>query len=113
MNVKQLKAAEAIFLARYPEGFESPEMSQVKKRHNMSKMVEFAQSSFAKRKFNDAAQICEDMVKTVSRSSMVSMFEKPRFRDFVRRLDTNEQHFLSAALRLMLHGKQEAGFDAM
>lgn len=113
MNVKQLRQAESIFLAQYPEGFESPELSGIGKRHNMGKMVEFAQANFTRRKFNDAPQICEDMIKAVGRSSMVSMFEKPRFRDFVRRLDTNEQHFLANALKRLLHGKQQAGLEAM
>ena len=113
VNNKQLKAAEAIFMAQYPEGFESPELANVGRRHNMGKMVEFVHSSFGKRKFNDAAQVCEDMVKAISRSSMVSMFEKPKFRDFARRLDSNEQHFMANALKRLLHGKQAAGFEAL
>ena len=113
VNEQKLKTAAAFFLAQYPEGFASPEMAAVNKKHNMKKMVELAQQSFAKRRFNDAEQIAEDMIKVVGRSSMVSMFEKPKFRDFVRRLDINEQHFLSNALKRMLHGKQQAGFEAM
>ncbi|MBT8139404.1 MAG: hypothetical protein KJP25_06535 [Gammaproteobacteria bacterium] len=113
MDVKKLKTAEAIFMAQYPQGFESAEMANVSKRHNMSKLVEFAQSSFTKRKFNDAAQICESMVKLIGRSSMVSMFEKPKFRDFVKCLDSNEQHFLANAMKRLLHGKQETGFEAL
>jgi hypothetical protein len=52
------------------------------------------------------------MVKAVSRSSMVSMFEKPRFKEFVQRMSTNEKAFLVNALSRMLHGNQEAGFTA-
>ncbi|MBT8148663.1 MAG: hypothetical protein KJO24_01950, partial [Gammaproteobacteria bacterium] len=45
--------------------------------------------------------------------SMVSMFEKPKFRDFVKCLDSNEQHFLANAMKRLLHGKQETGFEAL
>ena len=55
----------------------------------------------------------ENMVRIVSRSSMVSLFEKPKFRDFVKTLDENEKAFLVNALREMLHGRQQAGFEAM
>ena len=100
-------------MAEYPGGFGSPAMAAIGKKHNMSKMVEFTRASFAKRRFNDAEQIAEDMIKTVSRSSMVSMFEKPKFRDFVQRLDINEKHFLANALKRLLHGKQRTGFEAL
>jgi len=76
-------------------------------------MVEFTQTAFSKKAFRDTGRICENMVKTVSRSSMVSMFEKPKFRDFVKRLSLNEKQFLADALKKLLHGKQRAGFEAM
>lgn len=113
MNLKKLKMAEAMFLAQYPGGFSAPQMATVRKKHNMDKLIEFAHQSFAKRRFNDAEKIAEDMIKLVSRSSMVSMFEKPKFRDFVQRLDMNEKHFLANALKRLLHGKQQAGFEGL
>ena len=54
-----------------------------------------------------------DMVKTVSRSSMVSMFEKPKFRDFCGRLDQSQKGFLVDSLIELLHGDQQAGFEGM
>jgi len=41
------------------------------------------------------------------------MFEKPKFRDFVRGMDENEKAFLVGALSQILHGKQQLGFEAM
>ena len=113
MNLQKLKMAEAMFLAQYPGGFSAPQMAAVRKKHNMDKLIEFAHESFAKRRFNDAEKVAEDMIKLVSRSSMVSMFEKPKFRDFVQRLDMNEKHFLANALKRLLHGKQQSGFEGL
>lgn len=113
LDIKKLKKIEADFLTQYPLGFDDPEIVKVGKKHRMDKMVELATSSFSKRAFSDIEKTAENMIKVVSRSSMVSMFEKPKFRDFVRRLDINEKAFLVNALKQMLHGKQQAGLEAM
>ena len=59
----------------------------------------------------------DNMVKVISRSSMVSMFEKPKFRDFVKRLNEDEKAFMVNALSQFLHSKsqkqQQAGFEAL
>lgn len=113
MNEKKLKMAEAHFLAQYPGGFQHPEMQAIGKKHKMDAMVIFVKESFSKKAFRDTEKITNDMIKAVSRSSMVSMFEKPKFRDFIKRLDPNEKQFMADALKKMLHGKQQAGFEAM
>ena len=100
-------------MARYPGGFDHPELQAIAKKHKMASLVEFTQKAFSKKAFRDTGQICDDMVKVVSRSSMVSMFEKPKFRDFVKRLSLNEKQFLADALKKILHGKQQAGLEAM
>lgn len=100
-------------MARYPGGFDHPEMQQVGRKHKMNAMVDFTREAFSKKAFRDTGRICEDMIRTVSRSSMVSMFEKPRFRDFVRNLSLNEKQFLADALKKLLHGKQQAGLEGM
>lgn len=113
LNIKKLKLAEAEFLQRFPGGFDHPDMLKIGKTHKMDKMVALAQESFSKKASKDIETYTENMVKVVSRSSMVSMFEKPKFRDFVHRLDTNEKAFLVKAMHQMLHGKQPAGFGAL
>lgn len=113
LNEQKLKIAEAGFCAQYPGGFEHPEMIKVGKKHRMDKMIEFAQASFSKKQCRNIEETADNMVKIVSRSSMVSMFEKPKFKDFVNHLSTNEKAFLVDALSRMLHGKQQAGFGAM
>jgi len=112
MNLARLKAAEKHFMQLYPGGFAHPEMVKIGKKHNVPKMTEFCQQSFSKKACKNTKETCENMVKAVSRSSMVSMFEKPKFRDFVKGLDLSEKEFLVKALVNFLHGKQQLGFEA-
>lgn len=110
----KLHAAEAAFLAQFPQGFADPEMEKIGKKHRMTPMIEFARESFSEKALSGNVQLAADnMVKAVSRSSMVSLFEKPKFRDFVKAMDEHEKAFLVNALRQQLHGKQAAGFEAM
>jgi hypothetical protein len=112
-DLQVLKQLEGDFLMRYPQGFNDPEMLAIAKKHKMSKMVEFTQASFKKRAFGNIHTTADNMIKVVSRASMVSMFEKPKFRDFVNNLSENDKAFLVKALYNMLHGKQQIGFEAM
>ncbi len=114
LDPQRLRAAEADFLARYPKGFADPEMAKIGKKHRMAPMIDFAKENFSEQALAGNVHIAADnMVKAVSRSSMVSLFEKPKFRDFVKAMDEHEKAFMVQALSQMLHGKQAAGFEAM
>jgi hypothetical protein len=113
MNPKKLKLAEAEFMRRYPGGFSHPEMQVIGKKHRVDKMVALAQEEFAKRKFKNSETIAEAMVKMVSRSSLISIFEKPRFRDSVRIMSHSEKDLLTTGLEDFLHGKRQQGFELM
>lgn len=113
LNQKKLKLAEFEFLQRFPGGFSHPDMQVLGKKHNVTKMVAFTQESFTKKASKDIDCYAENMIKVVSRSSMVSMFEKPKFRDFVRGLDSSGKAFLVKSMNQILHGKQQQGFGAM
>ena len=113
MNVQKLKDAEAQFLGMYPQGFSSPEMTALVKKHQVDKLTVFAQNAFASGAKDDAESTAEDMVKLVSRSSMVSVFEKPKFRDAVRAMSAWEKESLVGFLAQLLHGEQHAGFDGL
>ena len=52
MNYQKLKDAEGSFLQRYPGGFADPGMEAVKKKHNVDKLVEFAQQNLVRANFN-------------------------------------------------------------
>jgi hypothetical protein len=110
MNIGKLREAEALFLLQYPGGFASEELRQVVRRHNVGRLIEFAQTALAPEKFARRAQVLDDIVKIVSRSSMVSLFEKPRFRAFVEGLSRDDRARMAQAFERLLHGDQERGF---
>jgi len=112
LNYQKLKDAEGSFLQRYPGGFADPGMEAVKKKHNVDKLVEFAQQNLVRANFNRPEFIAETLVKIVSRSSMVSMFEKPKFRDFVKSLNSQEKQALADTFEKRLYGRQkQRGFE--
>ena len=113
MNVEVLKQAERRFLKKYPEGFLHPEMAALGKKHKMPQLVEFAQQSFAKDCFDSPADIIGDMARLVSRSTLVSMFEKPKFKTMIGSLGAKDKTTIVEGLYDLLHGKQRAGFEVL
>ena len=113
MNLDKLKQAEEHFLQRYPGGFEHPEMVAIGKKHSMEKLINLAQESFSEDQFSDTDTIVETMSKMITRSSMISLFEKPKFRDFAKTLHFQHKAILANGLREMLWGNQEQGFNMM
>lgn len=112
-KLAKLKSLEDKFLSRYPAGFANPELLAIGKKHKVEKMVEFSQQVFAKKEFMEPMLIVENMVKLVSRSSMISLFEKPKFKDFVLALNPRDKMALSEGLKKILHGKEEKGFNEL
>lgn len=113
MKIEALKKAERDFLARYPGGFENEEMIVISKKHKPEKMYQFAQNAFAPEQFVFEGQILENLVKIVGQSSMISVFEKPKFRDFIKLLNQDERSLLVRGLEQLLHGDQSLGFRWM
>jgi len=113
MNLQKLKQVEEAFFDRYPGGFDHPEMIAIRKVHKLDKMIELAQVSFAKANFKLPDLIVENMVKVITRSSLISVFEKPKFRDFARSLPYKERRVLAGGLDELLHGNQQSGFETM
>ena len=113
MNATALKEAERKFLKRYPGGFTHPDMMAIGKKHKMEQLEAMAQESFAKQKFNDPNDIIAEWAKLVSRSSMISMFEKPKFRDMTKSLGKKDREGLVHALYELLHGKERIGFELL
>lgn len=114
MNLEKLKQAEEAFLQRYPGGFENPEIVAIRrKKHNVDKMIAFAGECLAKRNFKLPDQIVESIVKVVSRASVISVFEKTRFREFAGTLFPEEKKLLSHGLEELLHGNEQLGFETI
>lgn len=112
MNIAKLKEAEAAFLARYPEGFADAALAPIMKKHNVNKLSVFAQANLTKAHFNRPEHIADTLVRIVCRSSMVSLFEKPKFRDFVQSLNSHEKEYLAFAFEKRLHGRNKrTGFE--
>jgi hypothetical protein len=113
MNEQKLQQAEEAFFDRYPGGFEHPEMITLRKHHKLDWMVELAQESFTIRNFHHPDLIVNNMVRIITRSSLISMFEKPKFRDFANSLPSIERQDLVQGLEELLHGNEQTGFEIL
>lgn len=113
MNIEKLKQVEADFFYRFPGGFANPEMVAIRKKHQLDKMIEITQEAFVKRNFKLPDLILKNMVKIITRSSLISVFEKPRFRDFAHSLPAEARQTLANALGDLLHGDERRGFETM
>ena len=47
MNIDKLMHAQEKFYSIYPQGFDTPSMVEVGKKHKMDKLVTFAQENFS------------------------------------------------------------------
>lgn len=113
MNMAKLQEAEAAFFLEYPGGFSDPYMLEIIKKHRVEKMNKLAQESFSRDRFAQPVQIVEAMSKIIGSSSLVSVFEKPKFRDAAKAMTNGEKELLAGGLESFLYGDQEAGFAAM
>ncbi len=111
MNFEKLKDAEGIFLERFPLGFQSPELIEIVKKHKPEKMQKFAEDSFAETNFEFPLKVTENYIKIATSSSMVSVFEKPKFRDYIKSLNEEEKVLVAESLHKFLYGNEEEGFD--
>lgn len=111
MNLDALYRAEAQFLNRYPGGFTHPDMVAIGKKHKMEQMIRLCQEGFTERCFSGEDAILQHWIKIVSRSSMVSVFEKPQFKAFIQSLSAREKTQLTESLYDQLYGDQQNGFD--
>jgi len=109
----KLKEAQEQFFRRYPDGFSDSQMIAITKKHKVEKMKKMAQDSFALEQFASPANIVASMSKIVSQSSLISVFEKPKFKEFVNSISDQEKEQLAKGLKEFLYGDQEAGFELM
>jgi hypothetical protein len=114
MNIEKLMEAEAVFLARFPNGFNDPDpwMVQIRKRHNVEQLAQFTRANLTDATLSQPRKFADILLTIVSRSSMVSRFEKPPFRAFLENLDSKEKRRLAGAFRKRLFGrKKREGFE--
>lgn len=113
MNKTKLNKAAEIFIMRFPGGFSNSAMLELEKKHKVEKMKKLAQDSFAMQEFGDARNIVASMGKIIAQSTLISVFEKPKFRDVVKVLSDGEKEHLAHGLKEFLHGDQAFGFELM
>jgi len=112
MNIRKLKEAEAFFLQRYPDGFQDDGLAQVRKSHNVDALAKFTQENLTRTTLGQPNKFAEVLLKIISRSSMVSRFEKPSFRQFIESLNTGDRARLADAFEMRLFGRnKQRGFD--
>ena len=113
MNLTKLHEAEASFLMRYPDGFADPAMQGIRKKHNVDKLVTFTQAELTRTSCLNPVHVSETVLKIVSRSSMVSRFEKPPFRNFIETLDNDSREAFAYAIEQRLFGVKQKGFELL
>ncbi len=100
-------------MERFPGGFAHPEMVERGRPHKIPALTAKAREAFAPERFENAELMAEAIVKAVTASSMVSVFEKPKFRDFVRSLSALQRARLCAHMRALVHGDMRQGFEGL
>lgn len=113
MNREKLMAAETKFLLDYPGGFEHPAMQAIAKKHKVDKMCQLAQEALTLEAFDQPDQIIEVLQKLVSRSSLVSVFEKPKFKDALNSMNQTQRKALAESVQALLHGDESEGFEGL
>lgn len=111
MRIDKLFELQGDFFARFPDGFDDPEMVKIRKKHNVDKLSAQAQEMFSETQFGKPESIIQNMILLVSRSSMIFRFDKAKFRDGIGSISPLEREQLADHLFELLHGKKEKGFD--
>ena len=113
MNIDALLQAETHFFQRYPGGFDDPALLPSVKKHRVEKMVAQCQEAFATTAFTHTEEVVQNWIKIVGRSSMVSLFEKPKFKDCLNSLSPQDKQQAVEALYEQLHGDAELGLNTL
>lgn len=113
MNLEKLKQLESTFLLRYPKGFEDPELMAISKKHKVNEMKEFVHLNFSKEKFDDPYSISASFSKLISKSSLVSTFEKVKYKNVSQLFSREDIEGLASALWELLYGEQRKGFNQL
>jgi hypothetical protein len=112
MNIHRLKEAEAAFLARFPKGFADPGMDRIRRSHDIDRLADFTRANVTKASLSRPRGFADVLLAVVSRSSMVSRFEKPPFREFLDSLDSKDKRRLAESFRERLFGRNKReGFE--
>ena len=110
MNIEKLKKLESEFLERYPKGLNDEHFKKMKKKHNVDKHTAFMNDVLTEEYLNGGHLVFKDVAKVVLSSSMVSVFEKVRFRDLAADLTKSEKDRYVKGVQELLYGHEKSGF---
>ncbi len=111
MNIEKLKELEDNFLSIYPDAFDSEDMKEVKKKHKIYKLQKYLLEVCSKENLTNGKDIISDITKFITRSSMISVFEKVKFKDIMKELSEDEHIIFVQAIKELLYGNEEEGFN--
>jgi hypothetical protein len=112
-NIKKLKELEDEFFEYYPKAWEDEKLLPIIKRFSSSKFQKDTKEFFKKSNFSQPELICESFAKIISRSPLISLFEKPKVRDAIKSMSVYEKDMFSIALEQMLFGDFKDGLEDM
>jgi len=110
MNIEKLKKLESEFLSRHPEGFKSPEFKKTLKKHNVEKQTIYINEVLTEDYLKKGSRVFKEVSKVVSSSSLVSVFEKMRFRDMCADFTNSEKRRFVEGVSDLLYGHEKSGF---
>jgi len=113
MNIDKLLSLEERFLAQYPMGFNDPGLKEIEKRHKVNIMHQLAHDWFDPSMYHEPIEMAEHFGKLIAKSSLVSIFEKAKFKDVIKQMSFSEKVALAEAIQNNLFGDQEKGFNQM
>lgn len=113
MNLSKLEPLMTDFFLLYPQGFDDPELMAISKKHKLDKMQAFVEAHFSKVQFESVDDLFNRFVQLISKSSLVSVFEKTAFRNAAPTFTFSEKEILVKGLYQFLYGDQALGFQQM
>lgn len=113
MNMEALKHYERQFYLRFPGGWDNPELVERLKKHKVKNVHEFALKVLQEDALRHPNQAIQDITKLLSKASMVSVFEKVRFRNLIKESDQLFIQDLVDAIDEMVNHDQERGFERL
>ena len=113
MNSRRLKEMETRFFMKYPDGWDSDELQQILKKHKVGNVIQYAQEVLQESALEKPNQAIENITKLITKSSLVSVFEKVRFKNLIQESDQWFKQDLVDAVQEMLHEDESSGFTRL
>jgi hypothetical protein len=89
-------------LDTYTGGFGNPHFTNAMKKHSLDKLTKLAHETLGIEALQDTDSAMENFGKILGRSTMLSMFEKPKVKEFIRDLSIRGKKQLAMGLGNML-----------